>query len=267
MFVTACVYAMLMRTSCDQHCLSVMRVSHREASGLHNPKCCVAGNMKLKVVILVNRLIHCVWLPERIAKETASTTHTTRNSDDHAGNTKCLRCGSVLCLPDSNVLSKVLTVPRIINQSLQRIHVDEAFHHTKILQAVNAMLDMIIMTAAVTNSWSLVGRFFEFAMSSTRKHQWRKRQELSTTWYRTLSRSFLPVSMIINARLSCGRVHCNRCVMRLHMLSQERHSCLSARISLPIHAIMLVVRDEPYISFSRPRIEVISAFLLVHHIL
>jgi hypothetical protein len=50
MFEIACVYAMLMRTSCDQHCLSVMRVSHREASGLHNPKCCVAGNMKLKVV-------------------------------------------------------------------------------------------------------------------------------------------------------------------------------------------------------------------------
>jgi hypothetical protein len=50
MFEMACVYAMLMRTSCDQHFLSTIRVSHREASGRQSPKCCVAGKMKLKIV-------------------------------------------------------------------------------------------------------------------------------------------------------------------------------------------------------------------------
>jgi hypothetical protein len=63
------------------------------------------------------------------------------------------------------------TVPKIINKSLQRIHIDEIFHRTRILQAVNAMLEVIMMTATVTNSWSLVGRSCEFAMLSTPKYQ------------------------------------------------------------------------------------------------
>lgn len=50
MFEMAWVYAIPMRTFCVQHCLSVMRVSQRDARGRHSPKCCVAGKMKLKIV-------------------------------------------------------------------------------------------------------------------------------------------------------------------------------------------------------------------------
>jgi hypothetical protein len=53
----AWVYAIPIRTTCGQHSLLVMRRSHLDAKGRHRPKCCVAGNAKLKMV--TNTIVAC----------------------------------------------------------------------------------------------------------------------------------------------------------------------------------------------------------------
>lgn len=53
----AWVYAIPIHTTCDQHSLSVIRVSHLDARGLHRPKCCITGNTKLNIV--ANTIVDC----------------------------------------------------------------------------------------------------------------------------------------------------------------------------------------------------------------